>query len=225
MKIAILGTGTVGRAHAARLAELGHEVIIGTNDVEKTKSVTKVDGMGNQPFSIWNSEHSGVKLATFANAARQAEIVYDALSGRAALKVLTEIKEHLTDKILVDIANPLDFSKGMPPSLFVSNTDSLGEQIQKALPKTKVVKTLNTVTASLQANPTNLADGDHSIFIGGDDDSAKATVTQILKSYGWKDIIDLGGIISARGTEMYLPLWLQMWGAIGNTVFNIKIVK
>lgn len=225
MKIAILGTGMVGKAHAAKLVELGHEVVMGTQDVAKTMASTAKDNMDNPPFSEWHKDHENIKLLTFTEAVAYGEIIYNALSGHVAVEVLTGLENGIATKILIDIANPLDFSKGMPPSLFVSNTDSLGEQIQKALPQAKVVKTLNTVNALLQVNPKNLAGGDHHIFISGNDESAKTQVTAILQSYGWKNIINLGNITTARGTEMFLPLWLRLWGSIGNPMFNIKVVK
>lgn len=225
MKIGILGTGMVGRAHAGKLIELGHEVVMGTKDVAKTMAETKPDAMGNPPFSVWHKTHPHVKLATFAEAANHGEIVWEALSGSSAVAVLTSVEAELAGKILIDIANPLDFSKGMPPSLFVSNTDSLGEQIQKALPKVNVVKTFNTTNAYIQVNPQQLADGDHHIFISGNNADAKAKVTEILKSYGWKNSIDLGDITTARGTEMLLPVWLRLWNALQNPNFNFKIVQ
>jgi predicted dinucleotide-binding enzyme len=225
MNVGILGTGVVGRAHAEKLSKLGHQVVLGTQSVEKTLASKEKDVMGSPPFSEWHKEHGTIKLMTFAEAAAYGEIIYDALRGDIALSVLTALKQQLTDKILVDIANPLDFSKGMPPSLFVCNTDSLGEQIQEALPNTHVVKTLNTTNAFLQVDPTQLANGDHHIFVSGNDDEAKAKVKEILKSYGWKNIIDLGEITTARGTEMLLPLWLRLWGALKNPMFNFKIVQ
>src|SRR3989344_9256858 len=164
MKIAILGTGSVGRAHAAKLTELLHEVFMGTRDPGKTRAVTKPDAMGNAPFSAWYKDHANVKLVDFAEAAKSGEIVINALRGDSAVGVLKTLLDSLKDKTLIDISNPLDFSKGMPPSLFVCNTDSLGEQIQRALPKTKVIKTFNTVNAIIQVNPQLLANGDHDIF-------------------------------------------------------------
>lgn len=224
MKIAVLGTGMVGRAHAKKLLELGHDVTVGTKDVEKTMAETKPDGMGNPPFSIWQKENPKVKLATFSDAVKNADMILEALHGAIVVEVLKTLESSLVDKVLIDIANPLDFSKGMPPSLFVSNTDSLGEQIQRALPKTKVVKTFNTMNAMLQVNPQQLANGDHHIFISGNDPDAKTKVTELLKSYGWKNIIDLGDITTARGTEMMMPVWLRLWGALKTPMFNYKIV-
>lgn len=225
MKVSVLGTGMVGRAHATKLLAMGHDVVIGTNDVTKTMAATKPDAMGNPPFSVWYKDHGKIRLATFADAAIHGEIVIEALHGEIAVEVLKKIESELADKILIDISNPLDFSKGMPPSLFVSNTDSLGEQVQNALPRVKVVKTFNTMTAPLQVNPTMLKDGDHHIFVSGNDSSAKMKVTNLLKSYGWKNIIDLGDITTARGTEMLMPFWLRLWGTLKTPMFNYKIVQ
>jgi len=225
MKIAVLGTGMVGRAHAARLAELGHEVVMGTRDVTKTMAESKVDGMGNLPISEWLKNNTSVKLSVFKDAIENGEMVFNALSGQVTLSVLKSLESSIGGKIIVDISNPLDFSNGMPPTLFVDNSDSLGEQLQKALPSSKVVKTLNTTNAQIQVNPKNLADGDHHVFMSGNDSNAKMIVLDILKSYGWENIIDLGDITTARGTEMFLPLWLRLWGVLKHANFNIKVVK
>lgn len=226
MKIGILGTGIVGRSHAGKLAGLGHEVMIGTRDVAKTLAASKPDDMGHPPFGVWHKERPAVKLGVLAEAVAHGEILFNALSGDAAVGALKKLEPAIGGKTLIDITNPLDFSKGMPPSLFVSNTDSLGEQIQRALPRAKVIKTLNTVTALLQVNPRQLADGDHHIFVSGNDLSAKAQVIQILKDwYGWKNVFDLGNITTARGAEMLLPIWVQLWGVIQSPLFNFKIVS
>jgi predicted dinucleotide-binding enzyme len=227
MKIGILGTSMVGQTISGKLVELGHDVIVGTRDVAKTMARTDPHPYGFPPFSVWQKQHPDVKLGTFADAARHGEIVINATNGTGSLEALNQAGEsNLNGKILVDIANPLDFSKGMPPALSVCNTDSLGEQIQRAYPKVKVVKTLNTVSAGLMVNPRQLADGDHHLFVSGNDAEAKAQVINWLTTwFGWKHIIDLGDITTARGTEMYLPIWLRLWGALGTGVFNIQVVK
>lgn len=226
VKIAIMGTGMVGRAHAAKLAGLGHAVMVGTGDKAATLARKDKDAMGNPPFAQWLAGHPKVTLGTFAQAAAHGELVYDALSGQAAVKVLSACREALTGKVLVDIANPLDFSKGMPPTLSVCNTDSLGEQLQRALPGTRVVKTFNTMNALLQVDPALVAGGDHAIFVCGNDAAAKERVVGILRDwYGWKHIVDLGDITAARGTEMLLPVWLRLWGALGTPMFNFKVIK
>jgi hypothetical protein len=199
--------------------------MIGTRDPAKTLAVNQPDAMGNPPFKSWQKDHSSTNLVVFAEAAARGEFVINALHGGAALEVLKKVEAGLEGKVLIDISNPLDFSKGMPPSLFVSNTDSLGEQIQRSLPKTNVVKTLNTMSALLQVNPRGLADGDHHAFISGNDTSAKGQVIQILKEwYGWRNIIDLGDITTARGVEMLFPMWVRLWTALQTPLLNYRIV-
>ncbi len=226
MKIAVLGTGMVGRAVAGRCAELGHDVVVGTRDPAATLGRTEADAMGNQPFSVWRAEHPAVGLLPFDEAAAQAELVVNATSGTSSLSVLQLAgAANLAGKVLIDIANPLDFSAGFPPTLTVKDTDSLGEQIQRAYPETKVVKSLNTLNAVLMVDPAELAGADHTIFVSGDDADAKATVTELLRSFGWEDIIDLGDLSTARGTEMLLPIWLRLMRTLGTPAFNFKIVR
>jgi NADPH-dependent F420 reductase len=226
MKIAVLGTGMVGQAHAGKLAKLGHQVFMGTNDVRKTEAKTKIDQMSRPGIGLWLEANHNVKLATFSRAAGSGDLVINALSGQVSLKILQGIKSNLDGKILIDIANPLDFSKGTPPFLSVSNTNSLGEQIQQALPKTLVVKAFNTTNASVQVDPHALSEADHHLFLAGDDKAAKTRVAKFAKQYyGWKNIIDLGDISSARGMEMVLPLWLEIRGSLNTSNFNFKIAR
>jgi predicted dinucleotide-binding enzyme len=226
VKIAVLGTGSVGRIMAARFAGLGHQVAVGTRDPEATLARTETDGMGNPPFSTWAADHPQVPLVRFAEAAQQAELVVNATNGGVSIEVLTQAgAANLAGKVVLDIANPLDFSQGFPPTLFVKDTDSLGEQIQRAFPETRVVKSLNTMTAALMAEPHLAAGGDHSVFVSGDDDDAKQTVVALLKSLGHTDVIDLGDLSTARGTEMLLPIWLRLMGALGTGMFNFKIAR
>jgi 8-hydroxy-5-deazaflavin:NADPH oxidoreductase len=226
MRIAVLGTGMVGRALSARLAELGHEVAVGTRDVTVTMARTEPDRIGNPPFRSWAEAHPDVAVAPFAEAAAASEIVVNATNGQGSIPALSAAGEdNLAGKVLLDLANPLDFSTGMPPTLFVKDTDSLGEQIQRAFPAAKVVKTLNTMNAYLMADPKQLAGGDFSVFLSGDDPDAKATVTELLRSFGHTDVIDLGDITTARGPEMMLPIWLRLWNAVGTPMFTFKIVR
>ena len=226
MRLGILGTGTVGKTIAARLAGLEHDVMVGTRNPEETTSRTEPDPYGNPPFSAWQEEHPEVKLGTFAQAAAHGEMIVNATAGAVSLEALEQAGEdNLSGKVLIDISNPLDFSKGMPPSLSVVNTDSLGEQIQRRFPEAKVVKTLHTMNAYLMVDPAQLAGGDHTVFVSGDDPEAKAAVTDLLRSFGWTDIIDLGDITTARGAEMMLPVWLRLFGALQKPVFNFKIVR
>jgi len=225
VNIAVLGTGTVGRAIAGRLHELGHAVTVGTRDPQATVARTEPDAMGIAPFTAWHADHPEVALATHADAAAGAELVVLATSGSAALEVLGLAgAANLAGKPIVDISNPLDFSNGFPPSLFVKDNDSLGEQVQRAFPDAKVVKALNTLTADLMVHPEALG-ASSTVFVSGDDDAAKATVTELLTSFGHDDVIDLGGIETARGPEMYLPIWLRLMGALGHAQFNVKVVR
>jgi predicted dinucleotide-binding enzyme len=182
--------------------------------------------MGNPPYRDWAAAHPEVRLATFAAAAALAELVVNATSGQVSIAALTEAgRDNLAGKILLDIANPLDSSAGFPPTLFVKDTDSLGERIQSAFPEAKVVKTLNTLNAALMVHPTRLADGEHTVFVSGNDADAKKTTTALLESFGHTDVIDLGDISTARGTEMLLPIWLRLMGALHTPTFNFKIVR
>jgi predicted dinucleotide-binding enzyme len=225
MDIAVLGTGMVGQALASGLARLGHTVTVGTRDPEATLARTEPDAMGTPPFAAWHADHGDIALATYADAAKGAELVVLAGNGAAALDMLAAAgSDNLAGTVLIDISNPLDFSAGFPPTLFVKDTDSLGEQIQAAFPETRVVKTLNTLTAPLMVDPGLLGEAT-TVFVSGDDAAAKATVTEILTGFGHQDVIDLGGIETARGTEMLLPLWLRTMGALGTGMFNIKVVR
>ncbi|MBU8857279.1 MULTISPECIES: NAD(P)-binding domain-containing protein [unclassified Micromonospora] len=217
MRIAVLGTGMVGRAIATRVAELGHEVVLGTRDVAATRA---------GDWGDWAAGHPGVALAGHADATAGADLVVNATSGDGSLPALDAAgADNLAGKILLDIANPLDFSKGFPPTLSVLNDDSLGERIQRAFPRTRVVKALNTLTADLMTHPRQLADGDHSVFVSGDDAEAKKVVVDLLTSFGHTDVIDLGDITTARGTEMLLPIWLRLYGRLGTPLFNVRVVR
>ena len=213
MKYGVLGTGMVGLAISNRLAELGHEVMIGTRDPSRSADKLK-------------TLQGAVKTGTFAQAAAFGEILFNATGGAVSMEALNMAGgSNLKNKVLIDISNPLDFSKGMPPSLFVGNTDSLAEQIQRAFPGLRVVKTLNIVTAAIMVKPQIVASGDHDMFLCGNDAAAKETVTGILKEFGWTHITDLGDLTAARAMEMYLPLWLRVWSALGSGMFNFRIVR
>jgi len=211
---------------AGRAGDLGHEVAIGTRDPQATLARTDTDMMGNPPFGAWHADHPEIALLRFADAAARGELIVNATSGTNSLEVLALAgAENLKGKVLIDIANPLDFSAGFPPTLFVKDTDSLAEQIQRAFPEARVVKTLNTLNATVMVDPATLAGGDHSIFVSGDDAAAKATATDLLRGFGWRDIIDLGDLSTARGPEMLLPIWLRLMTALGTPAFNFKIVR
>jgi len=216
-KIAVLGTGIVGDTIGSKLIESGHTVAMGSRTLNNDKALAFV------------AKHNGKAIAgTFADAAAYGQIIFNCTKGIGSIEALTMAGENnLKDKIIVDISNPLDFSKGMPPTLIFSNTNSLGEEIQKTFPGSKVVKTLNTMWCGLMVHPGLLNEGDHNVFVSGNDASAKEEVKEILKSFGWmdKNIIDLGDITSARATEMYLAMWVRILGVINTGTFNIKIVS
>jgi len=216
MKYAVLGTGSVGQSIGAKLMQLGHQVCLGSRTA------------ASQAGQEWAQRAgSGATASTFAAAADFGERVFICLPGVHALDALNSIpSEAVTGKVLVDVTNPLDFSGGFPPSLSVANTDSLGEQIQRALPDALVVKSLNTVNADIMVDPTRVP-GQHNIFVAGNDAAAKQAVIALLADFGWTgdSVIDLGGIEAARATEMYLPLWLQLMSHVGSPDFNIRVVK
>lgn len=215
MKITVLGTGVVGNTIGTKLIQLGHEVKMGSRTAT------------NEKAGAW-AKTNGAKAShgTFADAAAFGELIFNCLNGMATLEALKLAGEkNLKGKILIDLSNPLDFSKGFPPTLSVCNNDSLGEQIQKTFPDAKVVKTLNSMNCVLMVNPS-LVPGDHSVFVGGNDEMAKATTKKILNSFGWKDqnIIDMGDITTARGTEQLLPIWVRLYGKFKHASFNFNIV-
>jgi 8-hydroxy-5-deazaflavin:NADPH oxidoreductase len=217
MRIAVLGTGPVGRAVAGGLAGLGHDVTIGTREVAGTA--------GREEYADWAAGHPDVRLATFAEAAADAELVVNAAGGDVALGILESAgADNLAGKVLLDISNPLDGSQGFPPTLFVKDDDSLAEMIQRAHPAARVVKSLNTMNNALMVDPRRLGE-DTTVFVSGDDAAAKATVTELLEALGHGDVIDLGGIETARGPEMWLPLWIRINLALGGNDFNLKVVR
>jgi 8-hydroxy-5-deazaflavin:NADPH oxidoreductase len=215
-KIGVLGTGMVGNSIATKLVELGYEVKIGSRTADNKNALEWVKNNGKNASN-----------GTFNDAAGHGEIIFLCLKGDAEIPVVKSIKpEFLNGKTVVDIANPLDFSKGMPPSLIdsLSNTTSLGEQLQIAIPEAHIVKTLNIVNCDVMINPGKIK-GTPTMFVSGDNDKAKLQVTGILKQFGWTDIIDLGGLNTARGTEMLVPLWVTMMMKFGNPDFAFKVVR
>jgi predicted dinucleotide-binding enzyme len=214
MDFGILGTGVVGCTLGYKLTELGHRVKMGSRTSDNPKAVEWARKAG-----------PNASYGTFADAASFGEVIFNCTAGAASLQALTMAGAHnFKGKVLIDVANPLDFSTGMPPTLFVCNTDSLAEQIQREFPDARVVKALNTMNCAVMVNPS-LVPGDHNVFLSGNDPQAKATVIEILGWFGWKrdNIIDLGDITTARGPEMAMALWLRLWRSIGHTNFNFHI--
>lgn len=214
-RIGLLGTGDVAKQLGRKLVELGHEVRLGSRTA------------GNENASEWK-EAVGDKgnVVSFADAASFADdVVLFCAMGTAATDILEAVgKEALAGKVLIDVSNPLDFSKGFPPSLSISNTDSLAEQLQAALPKTKVVKTLNMMSNPVMVNPGLLPEPTD-VLLCGDDVGAKKKATELLASFGWERITDLGDITNARGMEAWLLLWTRLFGKLQTPFFNIKIVR
>jgi len=216
MRIGILGSGMVGRALATKLAGLKHEVKIGSRESNNPGAAEWVSTVG-----------SLASQGTFAMAASFGEVVILCAKGDAALDVARQAGEqNLAGKVLVDVSNPLDFSRGMPPGLLpdLSNSNSLGEEPQRRFPSSHVVKALNTTNCEVMVNPQMLA-APTDIFICGDDEGAKRVVTDLLRSFGWERVVDLGGIAASRGTEMFLPLWLSLMAKLGTPHFNIQLVR
>ena len=215
MRIAVLGTGVVGRTIGSKLVEIGHEVRMGSRRA------------GNDAAVAWAEEAGAAGEGSFGDAAGFGEIVFNCTAGGSSLDALAAAGEaNLAGKVLIDVANPLDFSAGMPPTLSICNDDSLGERIQATFPEARVVKALNTVNSAVMVEPARVG-GDHVVFVCGEDAGAKGEVEELLGSFGWpaERIVDLGGIAAVRGTEMYLPLWLTLYGKLGSGDFNIALER
>ena len=230
MKIAIIGTGIVGKTIASKLVELNHDVMMGTRNVSDKLTSTATDNYGNPPFGEWIKTNIKVKLGSFAEAAAFGELVVNATNGSNSITALILAgTKNLAGKVLIDIANPLDFSNGMPPSLLpgLNNTNSLAEEIQRTFPDTMVIKTLNTMWCGLMVNPNLVGNGDHINFISGNNSEAKNKVIKLLNQFGWldKNILDIGDITGARATESLLPIWLKVMGVTKNGAFNFRLVQ
>ena len=218
MRIAVLGTGMVGRAMALGLSHLGLDVVIGTRD-----PAVSLAGTGVDDFGTWSAMHGEIDVAAYADAARGAVMVVNALNGAASVAGVRSA-EVADGTVLLDIANPLDFS-GDQPSLLVGNDDSLGEQLQREFPTLRVVKSLNTMTAPAMVEPHLIADGDFTTFVSGNDDAAKAQVMSLLGSLGHQDVLDIGDITTARGTEALMLLWIRLMGPLGSPYFTWKVAR
>lgn len=216
MKIAVFGTGSVGETLGSKLIELGHDVMMGSRTATNEKALAWVKKAGAK-----------ASTGTFADAAKFGEMVINATLGAGTIEAFKMAgADHTAGKVIVDLSNPLDFSRGMPPSLFLSNTDSLGEALQREFPKARVVKALNTMWCGLMVNPRLLPES-HNTFVAGNDAAAKDTVKKLLASFGWKpeEVLDVGDITAARATESVLPIWLRLYGTMKSGAFNFKVVK
>ncbi|WP_432250711.1 NADPH-dependent F420 reductase [Streptomyces sanyensis] len=219
MKITVLGTGEVCRLLAPAFLSLGHEVVVGTRDPETTMAE-------NHPFRLLATRHPQLRPVPFpaaVDAAERSGLVVNALSGPACPDALAPLAEGLKGHVVMDVSSPYDWSR--PDAVLDPvNTDSLGEAIQRALPGSYVVKTLNTLAAQVMPEP-DVVGNDHTVFLSGDDETAKARVGDLLRALGWRDILDLGGIGTARATEMMLRMWIDASRALGTHLFGFKIVR
>jgi 8-hydroxy-5-deazaflavin:NADPH oxidoreductase len=208
MKIGIIGSGVVAQTLGSKLIGLGHDLILGTRDPGKLDDKK----MLGATLREWKSQTGDrAKIATFKEAAAHGELLTSA--------------DKVGPKVLIDVANELDGSKGMPPRALASQERCLAEKIQAAFPELKVVKSLNTINALVMVDPQALAGGEHTVFVSGNDADAKATVVALLRSFGWTDVLDLGDLSTARGPEMYMALWIRLWGATKTGHLNIKVVR
>ncbi|HZA73124.1 MAG TPA: NAD(P)-binding domain-containing protein [Propionibacteriaceae bacterium] len=209
MQIAIVGSGDVARFFGQAFAAAGHEVTLGTRDPEQTRA---------------RQEWADVDLPLAAYADLRGEVFLNATRGDGSLAALQAVGPALHGKVVIDASNPLDLSRGFPPSLFVSNTDSLAEQLQQALPEARLVKMFNTMAHEVMVDPAGLGQ-ESTIFVAGNDTAARQTAADLARELGWVDVLDLGDLTAARGLEMYIPLWLRIYGAVGRPLFNIKVIR
>lgn len=209
MRIAVIGTGSAGRALAAGFRRIGHDVVVGTRDPEATAQREE-----------WAD--ADLPLVPFGEAATDADLVVNATGGQVSLEALAQVD--LDGKVLIDVSNPLDFSEGFPPRLSVVNTDSLAEQIQRAHPEARVVKALNTVNGAVMVDPARLPEAT-TIFIAGDDPLAREAVRELLVELGWADVVEFPALEAARGLEMWLPLWVRLMSNLGTADFNLRLVR
>src|ERR671912_1634625 len=209
MQIAIVGSGDVARFFGQTFAAAGHEGTLGTRDPEQTRA---------------RQEWADVDLPLAAYADLRGEVFLNATRGDGSLAALQAVGPALHGKVVIDASNPLDLSRGFPPSLFVSNPDSLAEQLQQALPEVRLVKMFNTMAHEVMVDPAGLGQ-ESTIFVAGNDTAARQTAADLARELGWVDVLDLGDLTAARGLEMYIPLWLRIYGAVGRPLFNIKVIR
>ena len=223
MKIGIVGSGVVAQTLGAKLVELGHDVVVGTRDPSRLDEKKNMTGtLGEWLVRVANK----AKVATFREAAAHGELLINATHGQASIEALQMADANkVGSKVLIDTGNELDFSKGAPPGVLASQERCLAERIQSAFPDLRVVKTFNTVAAPVMVNPKSVKNGDHTMFVSGNDRAAKAQVSELLKSFGWTDILDLGDISAARAQEMYVATWVRIWGAVKTIQVNVKVQR
>lgn len=225
MKIAVLGTGMVGQSLAGGFAGIGHDVVIGTRDPDATIARREPDAMGAPGFGVWYEEHGDIPVVRSVDAVAGADVVVNATNGVNSLEALDLVgAEELAGKVLLDVANALDFTT-TPPGLASVDGPSLGETIQARFPDARVVKSLNTMNANVMVAPGLVGDGDHTVFVCGDDEAAKETIRGLLGELGWSDVIDLGDLTAAGSVEALLPIWLRLMGALGTPFLQFRIAR
>ncbi|HUB06724.1 MAG TPA: NAD(P)-binding domain-containing protein [Myxococcales bacterium] len=223
MKIGIIGSGVVGQTLGAKLVALGHDVVLGTRDPKKLGEKKNMAGSLEEWLGTVKQK---ARVASFKEAAAHGDLLICATHGQVTIEALQMAEAgKVGPKVLIEVGNEIDMSKGFPPAVFASQDRCLAERVQAAFPNLKVVKSLNTVAATVMVNPKGLKGGDHTLFVSGNDKDAKAKVTELLKSFGWSDIIDLGDVSSARAPEMYMAMWTRLYGALQNGNINIKVQR
>ena len=198
MRFGVMGTGQVGSTIAGKLAASGHDVMLGSRDPngEKAKAL-------------------GLPVGTHTEAAKHGECIVDAMPGEHAIESLRGCD--IDGKIFIDIAN---YESAVDQPIVTP----LGEAIQAAFPKVRLVKTLNSVSAHLMVDPASLGAA-HAVFIAGNDASAKAEVTELLRSFGWQNILDLGDLTACRAMEQLIPLWMRLEQVYGGPDFNLAVAR
>jgi 8-hydroxy-5-deazaflavin:NADPH oxidoreductase len=201
--VGVLGTGMVGRAFAARLADLGVDVVVGARSADSPSLARFAD--------------LGVGTGSFADAAANADLLVNATNGINSMAVLESIgADALVGKTVIDLSNELVPVEGGYPAPAASPERSIGRRLQEAFPATFVVKSLNTMNCTVMVDPS-VVPGDHVVFLSGDDVDAKARVSDFLATLGWRgeQIVDLGGIDTAAGPEMMMSVWIAVTIARG----------
>ena len=213
MRVGVLGSGEVGRCLAAGFSGRGHEVMIGSRDPAKAELREWLAGDG-----------SGIEVGTFAETAAHGELLVLAVLGNAAEEAIADAgPDNFKGKIVIDAMNPLDFSGGFPPKLSIAGEDSLGERVQRALPEARVVKAFNTIGNPYFVDPS-FSEGQPTMLIAGDDQSAKDTVRDVLTDFGWSDTVDIGGIEGSRELEAICVVWVKIGGARGAWDHGFKLL-
>lgn len=212
-RVGVLGSGEVGRRLAAGFRSRGHDVMIGSRDP------------GKPELREWLSrDGAGIEAGTLAQAAAHGELLVLAVLGNAAEEAIADAgPDNFDGKVVIDAMNPLDLSGGFPPKLSISGEDSLGERIQRALPDAKVVKAFNIIGNPYFVDPS-FSEGQPTMLIAGDDKPAKRIVGDVLTSFGWSNVVDIGGIEGSRELEAICIVWVKIGGTRGSWDHGFKLL-